>query len=1194
MDEAVPGPWQAGVVVQGTYQVSGVLGRGGMGVVHRVRHLGWGIDLAVKSPLPELVRHPARRERFVAEAETWVSLGLHPHVCGCHYVRTIGGVPRLFSEFLPGGSLRDRIVDRTLYTGDATVGATARVIDVAVQMAWGLAHAHARGVAHLDVKPANVLLDSDGTVKISDFGLARAGIVPHTSEAPSAAPSPDGRTLTGPAGMTPAYASPEQAAGRRVGRRSDIYSYAVSVLEMFLGDVVWAVGPVAGETLRSLPAGPVGPGLPALPPSVAVLLARCLRPDPADRPASMREVAAELAGTYEELTGSPYPRAEPRPADVRADELNNRALSLLDLGRATEADAAFDAAAEADPRHVVTLYNRGLRRWRRAEITDEDVVRGLEADPAHTDDAGVRRLLAHVHRERGDGASADALHEPGPTAPRPTAEPVAQLDWRASLALTAPVRLAAAHDTTLTGGEGGTARLWDLTTGRCQRTLTVGRHPVIAVDLDHRTCALLSGDTVHVLDADTGRERYAWTVRPPTRAGAPHVPLLDHHAVRVAADGAVCLYAADGTVELWSAAIGHTVLHRAGWGRGAAIGLTPGGRFAVFADHDRLRLWDTTTGESHETQPCAEPMAPGLLVLAADGRSAVTGGHFVGTLRLWNLTTGRCVRTLRGHRGGVLALALSRDGHHLLSSGTDGTVRLWDLATGRCLRTTAPLPDGHYAVDLHLSGESRHTLARGEPWRALLLGSDGALRRLTLPPGTPAPLRLSRPRPVVELTRADAHVTEQLKLADDALSGGRHRAALALLTKVRATPGYERAPGPLAAWRTLARHAPRTALRAAWPGITPSTGQVQSAALSADGTVAAVCHLNGNVDVLDAATGSRRGRIPVSPRTGEPVRLALDAAGDRLLTAERGRISLWSLPDGARLRAFDTGARHTDSLRFSPDSGHALKGAGGYQTELWDLRTGTLVRTLKQRAESVAWHGPRVLVATADNLLHHVAVTDLATGEPALRLEAPRPPGRETPPTGDGPFFMLLRDLTHPPLEWRGVALSGDGRQVLTSDANGELRLWNVADGALVRAFPPAPGHSPALPLLTGDGRFALSTGRDFTIRLWDASTGRHLARIGHHRQPIEGLALARDGRRALSWSHVDGVRVWELDWELAPPPDTEWDEAATPYIDGFRARHTGLCPDAGLDALMDLLRDTGHGWLHRDAVRARLEAPGA
>ncbi|MFD0442973.1 serine/threonine-protein kinase [Streptomyces indonesiensis] len=277
-----PTVWATGETVDGRYRVIGELGRGGMGVVHRVRHLAWGIDMAVKSSRPELFRSPGDQELFVREAEAWVSLGLHPNVCACHYVRMIGGVPRVFAEYVDGGSLAEWIGDGRLHAGDPRQ-ALARVLDTAVQAARGLEHAHGRDLVHQDVKPANILLDGTGAAKITDFGLARSKA---TTAPADLQVTPGASVLVPVGGMTVGYASPEQLAGEPVGRRSDVYSFAVSVLEMFTGGVHWAAGSVAGLALEEYLADPSNPV--AAPPEVAHLLRRCLRQRPAHRPPRWR------------------------------------------------------------------------------------------------------------------------------------------------------------------------------------------------------------------------------------------------------------------------------------------------------------------------------------------------------------------------------------------------------------------------------------------------------------------------------------------------------------------------------------------------------------------------------------------------------------------------------------------------------------------------------------------------------------------------------------------------------------------------------------------------------------------------------------------------------------------------------------------------------------------------------------------
>ena len=218
--------WKPGDVILDLYEVTALLGEGGMGQVHKVRHRGWDVDLVVKSPKPEVFAGPRGRDDFVREAETWVGMGLHPQVVTCHYVRSLGGIPRVFAEFVDGGSLSDWIRSGKLYEGGADK-ALSRILDVAIQFAWGLGYAHEKGFVHQDVKPANLMLTSAGDAKVTDFGLARARMVAGVAVAQASGHGP----LVTTAGMTPAYCSPEQARGEALSRATDFWSWALSVLE---------------------------------------------------------------------------------------------------------------------------------------------------------------------------------------------------------------------------------------------------------------------------------------------------------------------------------------------------------------------------------------------------------------------------------------------------------------------------------------------------------------------------------------------------------------------------------------------------------------------------------------------------------------------------------------------------------------------------------------------------------------------------------------------------------------------------------------------------------------------------------------------------------------------------------------------------------------------------------------------------
>ena len=115
--ENVPPVWQVGDVILDRYEVKHVFTGGGMGLVYRVHHRAWAMDLAVKSPRPEFFQTRQHIGNFEREAETWVNLGLHPHTVSCYSVRRLGGIPRIFTEFVDGGSLTDWIRSRRLYEG---------------------------------------------------------------------------------------------------------------------------------------------------------------------------------------------------------------------------------------------------------------------------------------------------------------------------------------------------------------------------------------------------------------------------------------------------------------------------------------------------------------------------------------------------------------------------------------------------------------------------------------------------------------------------------------------------------------------------------------------------------------------------------------------------------------------------------------------------------------------------------------------------------------------------------------------------------------------------------------------------------------------------------------------------------------------------------------------------------------------
>jgi len=296
--------WTKGQVLLDDFEVERPLGQGGMGAVYLVRSRSGGEFFAVKTILASQFGDPASQRLFLDELQTWIDLPEHPHLTACRFFRTVGEQVAIFAEFVEGGTLEAWIQERKLTRLE-------QILDVAIQFAWGLHAAHELGVIHQDVKPGNVLMTAQGVVKITDFGLARARAMGGQRIGGGTGQS----LLVSRGGMTPAYCSPEQAEGRPLSRRTDIWSWGLSVLEMFTGEVTWVHGTAATEVLESyLETGSADPLLQRMPAGVAEVLRKCLRLDPAERWADLAEAAEALKRVYGQTVGQDYPRSAPAAA----------------------------------------------------------------------------------------------------------------------------------------------------------------------------------------------------------------------------------------------------------------------------------------------------------------------------------------------------------------------------------------------------------------------------------------------------------------------------------------------------------------------------------------------------------------------------------------------------------------------------------------------------------------------------------------------------------------------------------------------------------------------------------------------------------------------------------------------------------------------------------------------------------------
>ena len=285
--------------VFGPYQITSLLGAGGMGEVYRARDSKLGRDVAIKILPQAFTADPERRARFAREARVLATLH-HPHIAAIYGLEEVGDRSALVLELVEGPTLADRLERGPLSLADA--------LSIARQLVAALDAAHLKGIIHRDLKPANIVLEGspttapgDSRVKVLDFGIAKTisiGEVDPTLLTPATLDgTKDGRILG-----TPAYMSPEQARGQPVDKRTDIWAFGCVVFEMLTGRRAFEGEGVTDTLARILEREADWAALPAnTPASLRALLQRCLQKDPQKRLRDIADARLEFdgGGTHE-------------------------------------------------------------------------------------------------------------------------------------------------------------------------------------------------------------------------------------------------------------------------------------------------------------------------------------------------------------------------------------------------------------------------------------------------------------------------------------------------------------------------------------------------------------------------------------------------------------------------------------------------------------------------------------------------------------------------------------------------------------------------------------------------------------------------------------------------------------------------------------------------------------------------------
>ena len=275
------------------YRIIRPLGAGGMGEVYLGQDTRLDRSVALKVMGADLAKKPDQRKRFRQEARAASGL-VHPNICVIHEVgETSDGRPFLAMEYVEGQLLETVMRERRLRLRE--------VVRIGLQVADALQAAHEKGIVHRDIKPANLMLDARANVKVLDFGLAKR-FGPETPPTPSDSESSLLHTQSGVLLGTPHYMSPEQALGRPIDHRSDIFSLGVVLYELAAGQKPF-LGKTLGEAINNVVnqvPEPLALDHPVFHPALDRILLKCLEKDPARRYTTARELSADLQRLLDE------------------------------------------------------------------------------------------------------------------------------------------------------------------------------------------------------------------------------------------------------------------------------------------------------------------------------------------------------------------------------------------------------------------------------------------------------------------------------------------------------------------------------------------------------------------------------------------------------------------------------------------------------------------------------------------------------------------------------------------------------------------------------------------------------------------------------------------------------------------------------------------------------------------------------
>ncbi len=1091
----------------GSYELLEEIARGGMGIVYRARQTQAKRVVALKLMAGGVFAAPDFVQRFLTEAEAAGRLD-HPNIVPIYEVGECEGLPFFSMKYLEGGTLARRIA-----TGTSPIPSRAAVKWL-ILLSRAVQYAHQRGILHRDIKPGNVLLDTNGEPYLTDFGLAR--LVEKAS------------TLTHTLAVlgTPSYMSPEHARGdkRQLTTAADVYGLGAILYELLTGQPPFAGGTTMETVRQVLERDPRRPAAlrPGIDRDLETICLKCLQKDASRRYGSAEALATDLEcwQRHEPILARPTPPLERIGKWVRRHKggfaaivtfllllLTGLAVSTVqartqrELRRQAETnelralEAHQKAADEAEKRR------RDLVRMHVATgnefVTDGDSFRGLlefvealrlEGGDARRIDthrrrlAGVLRTVPRLDRlwvqlegglrtarfdpfgkrivcgdERGRVQVFDAQSGLPLITPIQT-EPPVELAW-----FTPDGRFLATSDSQ------GQLRHWDPLTAKPAGPLL----PTRVISILGRTyfdCVDYSPDgRLLIAVVPDGVRFYSLP------SGDPVGPLLAITSkvtrVRFSPSGRAALITGDHpALQLVETPSGRPLWTLPSLGKGARFAsFSPNGRIIATASEDAawdIDFWDIQRGERTMETVRALPYSYDLL-FSPDGRWLALAGY--ANALLIDTRTGRTVGDRMRHAGHITQYEFSPDGTRLATSCFDHTARVWDTPSGRPLS-----PALRHAANVF---ETRFS---PDGIRLLTACDDGTTRLWQLRGNAGERVTIHHP----------PSANSEFLIGPDS----------------RYLMGFGGSPN-VEFWDMKSGRAAFS-----WR----ESAEVTAAAFSPDGRRTAMAMADGRMQIRQV--GARGTITGISAHRGRIHCVAFSPDGNGLLTAgDDGTVRLWNAVDGTpRTAALSHGGPVRQAM-FSRDGHFVVTGSDDRTVRMWDAQTGVPIGRPLPLATS-----PRVVLLNAD-------------GRRLLTVRSGEGP---TVPATTQLWDAVSRQPIGPERSLPDVyvyraAFSPDGRRYLMIH---DATAVDVCDSQTGNRITPALEHyfQPQGFAFSPDSRFVVTYAYT-TARVWDASTGEAVSPFLDHADVIRWADWSPDGREILTDTQGGTLRIWDVSATQAP-----------------------------------------------------------